>query len=91
MKNSTRDVKRRFRSVGWQAHVNEHCRLCGACVHVCPQNAITLGEERAAISQECLGCGICVKTCGSNAIDIDLVQALKPEIKDYFTGLKIDV
>jgi NAD-dependent dihydropyrimidine dehydrogenase PreA subunit len=58
---------------------------------VCPQNAITLGEERAAISQECLGCGICVKTCGSNAIDIDLVQALKPEIKDYFTGLKIDV
>ena len=91
MKNSTRDVKRRFRSIGWQAQVNEHCRLCGACVEVCPQNAIVLGDDRAQISQECLGCGICTRTCGSNAIEIDLVRELKPEVKDYFTGLKIDV
>lgn len=90
-KNSTPDVRRRFKSIGWQAQVDANCRLCGACVPACPHHAISMGETQASVSADCIGCGICVSKCGSKAITLELLQPLKPEVKDYFTGLRIDV
>jgi heterodisulfide reductase subunit A len=50
------------------------CAGCGACVAVCPYDAITLDPERkyAVIDEaRCQGCGICAATCRSSAIDLD--------------------
>jgi NAD-dependent dihydropyrimidine dehydrogenase PreA subunit len=89
-KNSTPDVRRRFKSVGWQAQVSSACKLCGACLEVCPHHAITLGTSQAMISADCMGCGICTAKCSTKAISLELLQPLKPEVKDYFTGLRLN-
>jgi heterodisulfide reductase subunit A2 len=50
------------------------CAGCGACVSVCPYDAITLDpEKKHAVIDEarCQGCGICAATCRSSAIDLD--------------------
>jgi heterodisulfide reductase subunit A2 len=46
------------------------CNACGACVTVCPFNAITLDEDKEmAVINEilCKGCGGCVSTCKGSA------------------------
>lgn len=46
------------------------CNACGACVSVCPYNAITIDEEKeiAVINEVlCKGCGGCVSTCKGSA------------------------
>ncbi len=47
------------------------CVGCGRCIAVCPQEALTLDEERkVAVLEEafCKGCGMCVASCPSQAI-----------------------
>jgi len=45
------------------------CTLCSACVDVCPDGAITLGEDAAQVDeQKCSGCGACVEACPTEAI-----------------------
>ncbi len=47
---------------------------CGACVHVCPNNAIELvvGGPKGIVARvdplECRGCGGCSSVCTNNAI-----------------------
>ncbi len=45
------------------------CTLCGACLALCPTEAITLGETAVKVNAEaCCGCGACVEVCPTGAI-----------------------
>jgi dihydropyrimidine dehydrogenase (NAD+) subunit PreA len=47
------------------------CDLCGACLAVCPVEAIKLGDEAVEIDAEaCCGCGACVEVCPNDAISL---------------------
>lgn len=49
------------------------CNACGACVSVCPYNAIEIDDEKElAVVNEvlCKGCGACVATCKGSALDL---------------------
>ena len=44
------------------------CVACGACVEVCPADAIAM-EDVAVIDEDaCLECGACVNECPQSAI-----------------------
>jgi len=46
------------------------CNGCGACVPVCPVNAITMVEGKAQIDPfQCTGCSACIPVCPKEAID----------------------
>lgn len=49
------------------------CIMCGACASVCPQGAITFGEDGyPQINKElCTKCGTCQAVCPVSAIDIE--------------------
>ena len=51
---------------------NEECISCGACLTLCPVEAITLDEDATLIfnQEKCLGstCSACVDACPSRAI-----------------------
>ncbi len=46
----------------------EKCIGCGACVKVCPVNAISIKNEKASVSVRCWGCGKCFKACPQKAM-----------------------
>jgi NAD-dependent dihydropyrimidine dehydrogenase PreA subunit len=47
----------------------ERCTGCGACVEICPVEAITLEDGRALVDEEtCTGCQACVDACPEGAI-----------------------
>ena len=46
----------------------DKCTGCGACVDVCPVNAITIEDGKAVVSDECVDCGACVGMCPVEAI-----------------------
>lgn len=49
--------------------INESkCDGCGACVDVCPVNAIKIEKKKAVLSNECVECGACVNKCPNGAI-----------------------
>lgn len=92
-KNSTRDVKRRFRSAGWKAIINnDKCTECGACVPVCPVDAIKEETGKIVINTEfCMGCGLCATKCSSHAITVELSSKPQNECKEYFTGIGLEL
>ena len=51
----------------------DKCKLCFACVRVCPANAIKTKEDSCEIVPErCIGCGSCLRICPYDAIrDLD--------------------
>ncbi len=59
-----------FARVGEKPWVERNeCVGCGDCVKVCPTNAITIQNGRAAIDPElCIDCMFCVQTCTYRAI-----------------------
>lgn len=63
------------------------CTLCGACVEVCPTQAISIGEEGCiTISDKCIKCCACVKMCSQNARTFDTPYA--PLISKNFSKRK---
>ena len=46
------------------------CMWCGACVGICPQNAVTLHETRIEFYDECNLCKTCVIGCPVGAIEM---------------------
>ena len=51
---------------------SEKCMRCGACVGVCPVNALTLTEHGIGINKEkCISCGNCSKVCPVHAIKVE--------------------
>jgi len=48
----------------------EKCTACGACVDVCPVDALKL-EDTAVVDEEtCIDCGTCVDECPVDAISL---------------------
>jgi Na+-translocating ferredoxin:NAD+ oxidoreductase subunit B len=50
--------------------INEKCNGCGACVRICPADAIT-GEKKAVhvVDKElCIECGACGRVCPKEAV-----------------------
>jgi len=51
----------------------EECSGCGACLEICPVDAIKLEAGSAVVDEEwCIGCGLCSMVCGTGAVSIDL-------------------
>lgn len=48
----------------------DKCLECGACVSLCPVNAICVMEdwEIDIDNQKCIGCGFCISSCPTRAI-----------------------
>ena len=49
---------------------NDKCTGCGACVEICPVNAIKIENEKAVIGEECIDCGACISQCPVEAISM---------------------
>ena len=51
------------------------CDGCGACVDVCPVQAVALVDDQAVVDEQwCIGCGLCVPRCRQGA------AALEPRV-----------
>lgn len=49
--------------------VKKNCTGCGICAKWCPEDAITLVDERAVINgRKCIGCGECLAMCRFYAV-----------------------
>lgn len=52
---------------------DERCVHCGACVAVCPSDALTLERPHMKVAfqaDECVACGECVPTCPVRAMEL---------------------
>ena len=49
---------------------NSKCTGCGACVDICPVDAIKIENEKAVISDDCVDCGACTSQCPVEAISL---------------------
>ncbi|MEK6958936.1 MAG: 4Fe-4S dicluster domain-containing protein [archaeon] len=48
------------------------CLYCGACVGVCPVQAIVLKDTHIVIDEKkCISCGACVKICPVGAMTLE--------------------
>jgi ferredoxin len=48
------------------------CLYCGACVGVCPTQALTLKDTKIVVDEKkCISCGACVKICPVAAMSIE--------------------
>lgn len=48
------------------------CIGCGACVGVCPKNALRLKGGAIVVDRSlCIKCGTCAKACPANAIRVN--------------------
>ncbi|ENO12092.1 4Fe-4S dicluster domain protein [Thermoplasmatales archaeon SCGC AB-539-C06] len=48
----------------------EKCLVCGGCISVCPQDAISMFGGRAfVLVDKCISCAICIQTCPVGAIN----------------------
>ena len=53
----------------------ELCIGCGACVKVCPNDTITMQEEKAVVSgQRSLSCGHCAAVCPTGAVRVAAID-----------------
>ena len=46
----------------------DKCTGCGACMDVCPVDAIKIEKAKAIISDKCMDCGACMSQCPVGAI-----------------------
>ena len=76
--------------------IPEFCNGCRECIKICPEEAITIIDEKAVINDlACTGCGLCVPICSENAIDMQsyseeqLLAQIKGTLADSKAELKI--
>lgn len=56
---------------GWRTvafKITEECMACGACMDVCPSEAIEEGDIYSINSEQCAECGACMDECPNGAI-----------------------
>jgi|WetSurMetagenome_2_1015567.scaffolds.fasta_scaffold168959_1 ferredoxin len=46
------------------------CAICGVCVDICAQHAISINENVIIDSYRCNGCGSCIEACPNEAISL---------------------
>ncbi|MBU1007002.1 MAG: 4Fe-4S binding protein [Candidatus Omnitrophica bacterium] len=47
------------------------CTGCGACVEICPVNAVKIENKKAIVDEkECAECGVCINECPNEAISL---------------------
>ena len=47
------------------------CVGCGACIDVCPVEALSMVDDKAVCDAEkCVDCGACIDTCPVSAITL---------------------
>jgi len=70
----------------------DKCVGCGACMKICPANAIGLKRKKALLIKErCIGCGECTVICRSGAIEIKYDEnavKLQQKMVEYALGVK---
>ena len=44
------------------------CTACGRCEHLCPADAIAVGETAVISREKCIGCGECLAVCPFGAV-----------------------
>jgi len=52
------------------AYNRRMCDFCGACVGVCPHDAIDLFEADLAITSSCTVCQNCIHVCPVRALEL---------------------
>ena len=57
---------------------SKKCVMCGACIDICPVDAISKNNDKALInSKVCLGCGECLCVCLYDAISVNWKEDFK--------------
>lgn len=60
----------------------ELCTGCGACMHACDHEAVSLQKGVAFIAPElCVGCGRCISACPVKAVKVQWNEAASPVMK----------
>jgi len=56
----------------YATHEPDLCISCGACLEVCPMDALTMDNSDKVIFNQlrCIGCGLCVTVCPTQAVKI---------------------
>lgn len=71
--------------------ISKKCTMCGACIGICPVNAISKKNDKAFIdSKVCLGCGECLCACRFDAISVNWKTDLKvfgERMAEYTAGV----
>ena len=50
----------------------EKCTGCGACVDICPNEALKVNDEKVVVDEnECIDCGVCVDECPVEALEME--------------------
>ncbi len=49
--------------------IADKCVACGACIDVCPNDAITVDDVAVIDASKCVDCGACIDECPSEAIE----------------------
>ncbi len=69
----------------------EKCIGCGHCVHICPEKAMSIGEDKHSHCDDtkCIGCFECMTVCEPKAIEIDWatdIPAFMERLAEYAYG-----
>lgn len=59
------------------------CVGCGACLKVCPYDAIDMIERKAIMNSNCVHCGSCVDACKFKAISSSASDAPKADLAEW--------